>query len=153
MRTCDRPNFESERSSIMPGSPAIWLSMGRVTSFSISSGASAGTAVLTSTCGFVMSGTESIGSRSADQMPMPTRTSVASNTTARWRSESSMVLRTMLFPLWRCDAAGLSAFDGPEFRQPQRHDRLQHHLVARVKAVLDLSELGVDRADLDRRAH
>src|SRR5262245_4294976 len=63
--------------------------MGNVTSFSISSGASAGTCVLTCTWTLVMSGTASMGSRSADQTPMPTRTSVASATNVRWRTENS----------------------------------------------------------------
>ncbi len=69
--TCERPNLESERSSTMSGRPAISLSMGKVTSFSTSSGASAGTAVLICTCGLVMSGTASMGSRSIAQMPTP----------------------------------------------------------------------------------
>jgi hypothetical protein len=42
-RDLREPNLESERNSVRPGTPAISFSMGKVTSFSISSGASAGT--------------------------------------------------------------------------------------------------------------
>ena len=89
MVTCDNPNFESERNSIIPGSPDISVSIGYVTSFSISSGARAGTSVLSCTWMFVMSGTASIGSRNADQTPTPMRMTVPRKTAARWRMESS----------------------------------------------------------------
>ena len=88
--TCDSPNFDSERNSTMSGRPAISLSMGKVTSFSTSSGASAGTPVLICTCGFVMSGTASMGNRSAAHPPTPMRISVASSTAARCRMTVSM---------------------------------------------------------------
>src|SRR5688572_32597515 len=154
MRICERPNLESERSSIMPCRPAIWLSSGSVTSFSISSGASAGTAVLTSTCGLVMSGTASIGSRSADHTPTTMSTSVASSTIARWRSDASTVLKTMrLFPFRRHDTARLPAFDRRQFRHPEGHHGLQDHLVAGVEAVLDFHQFAAYRAHLDRRAN
>ena len=72
-----------------PGMPVISFSMGKVTSVSISSGASAGTAVLICTCGFVMSGTASIGSRSADQTPAAISASAPITTKTRWWRETS----------------------------------------------------------------
>ncbi len=87
--TCDKPKRDSERNSVKPAMPPISVSMGNVTSFSISSGASAGTCVLICTWTLVMSGTASIGSRNADHTPMPTRMNVAKNTNARWRTENS----------------------------------------------------------------
>ena len=83
--TCDNPNLESDRSSTISGSPAISLSIGKVTSFSTSSGANAGTPVLICTCGLVISGTASMGRRSAAHTPMAATTSVASSTAARCR--------------------------------------------------------------------
>src|SRR6266516_7583621 len=90
--TCDRPNLESERISVMPGTPASSVSRGNVTSFSISSGASAGTSVLTWTCTLVMSGTASIGRRAADQSPTSNSPTAAKRTKARCRSEASIIL-------------------------------------------------------------
>ena len=49
MVTCESPNFDNDRNSTMPGSPAIAASIGNVTIRSISSGASAGTSVFTRT--------------------------------------------------------------------------------------------------------
>src|SRR5437867_6658506 len=90
--TCDRPNLESERISVMPGTPASSVSRGNVTSFSISSGASAGTSVFTWTWTLVMSGTASIGSRAADHRPTAERATAAKRTKARCRSEASIIL-------------------------------------------------------------
>ena len=81
--TWERPYLESDRIWVMPGSPASSVSMGKVTSFSISSGASAGTSVLTCTWTLVMSGTASTGRRMADQRPTPIRIRVANRTRVR----------------------------------------------------------------------
>src|SRR5882724_764596 len=87
---CDNPNLLRDRTSVMPGTPDSSVSNGNVTSFSISSGASAGTSVFTCTWMFVMSGTASIGSRTADHTPPNIDPAVASRMNSRCRSENSM---------------------------------------------------------------
>ena len=71
--TCEKPLRESERVLSRPGMPASAVSIGNVTCFSISTGDSAGAKVLTCTCLLVMSGTASIGSRSATRRPRSPR--------------------------------------------------------------------------------
>ena len=90
--TCDSPNFVNERISSIPGNPAISISIGRVTSFSDSSAASAGTSVLICTCTPVMSGTASIGKCVADQSPTPTKAIAANKIMPRCRRENSRIL-------------------------------------------------------------
>ncbi len=63
--------------------------MGRVTSFSDSSAASAETSVFTCTCTPVMSGTASMGKWNAAHRPAPSKPNAASSTSARWRSANS----------------------------------------------------------------
>ena len=88
--TWESPNLVSDRISSTPWMPESSISSGMVTAFSVSSGARAGTSVLTCTCGLVMSGTASIGSVAADQRPIPSETAATSSRKARWRSEASM---------------------------------------------------------------
>ena len=59
--TCEKPNFEIERTLLSPGRPPSDSSMGRVMSCSISSGERAGATVLTCTCTGVVSGKASMG--------------------------------------------------------------------------------------------
>src|SRR5882672_12916110 len=96
---CDRPNLLRDRTSVMPGTPDNSVSSGNVTSFSISSGARAGTSVFTCTWILVMSGTASIGNRTADLMPPNTNAAVASRTNSRCRSENSMTRSIIRFGL------------------------------------------------------
>jgi hypothetical protein len=81
--TCDRPNFESDRTSSTSGRPAMAISTGSVIWRSTSMGESAGAFVLICTCTLVTSGTASIGSRSADQTPTPIRMAVSDRTRSR----------------------------------------------------------------------
>jgi len=59
---CEKPNFETDRTSLRPGSPLIDCSSGNVTRRSISSGESEGAVVFTVTCTGVVSGKASNGS-------------------------------------------------------------------------------------------
>lgn len=85
---CESPKREMERISTRSCNPCITVSMGKVICFSISSAASAETLVLICTWAFVMSGTASIGNRSADQTPADARAMIPSSTNMRWRREN-----------------------------------------------------------------
>ena len=58
--TCDRPNFEMERTMSRPGSPLIACSTGKVICRSTSSGESEGATVLIWICTGVVSGKASM---------------------------------------------------------------------------------------------
>ena len=64
--TTEIPNFEIERICSTFGKPLIAPSTGNDKSVSTSKGLSAGASVMTCTCTLVMSGTASIGNRSAE---------------------------------------------------------------------------------------
>ncbi len=76
----------------MPGSPLIAVSTGNVTKRSISTGLRPGACVSTSTWFGVTSGTASIGSRSIDQTPAATMTTVRMRTRNLLRKEKSISL-------------------------------------------------------------
>src|SRR5688572_30822190 len=100
-----------------------------------------------------MSGTASIGNRVADQMPAAIKTKAASSTTARFRTESSMLRSTMpAFVLLWYRAARRAAAEREQFNHPKivRHAR---HPVAREQAVRDFDPPVADPARRNRRAN
>src|SRR5882757_1155547 len=84
-----RPIFDTERTSTRRGSPPISISIGRVMSFSTSSGDMPPAFARICTCTVVTSGKASIGMRCQDITPKATRTAVPIKTSIRWRTENS----------------------------------------------------------------
>ena len=88
--TCDRPNFEIDRSFSRPGSPAMACSIGNVSCRSTSSGLSDGATVLICTITGVVSGNASTLRNCSENAPATITASTATRTTARFRSEKSI---------------------------------------------------------------
>src|SRR4051794_38414768 len=82
--TCDRPNFETERTCSSPFRPPTACSTGKVICRSTSSGASSGATVLTCTWTGVVSGKASSGSRAAAWTPTTISRPPTSRTTNRF---------------------------------------------------------------------
>ena len=93
--TCDRPNFEIERTSSRPGRPLIACSTGKVICRSISSGESDGATVLICTWTGVVSGKASMSKWPSENAPRPANTSATATTSTRCRSEKSMIQLSM----------------------------------------------------------
>src|SRR4051812_38837399 len=81
--TCEKPNFETERTSSSPLRPPRAYSTGKVMSRSTSPGASSGATVLTWTCTGVVSGNASSGRRCAASSPRTISRPARSRTTKR----------------------------------------------------------------------
>src|SRR5262245_9316554 len=87
--TTESPYLESDLTSSTLGMPAMARSTGAVTYCSTSTGDSAGAAVMIWTCTLVTSGTASIGRLKMARTPTAMKRSVATRTTARWRSDQA----------------------------------------------------------------
>ena len=81
------PILETERICSSRGNPPIWISMGRVMSFSTSGGDMPPALAMTCTCTLVTSGKASMGICLTASTPKPAMTSVPSSTSIRWRTE------------------------------------------------------------------
>src|SRR6266516_1428499 len=151
--TCERPNFVSERISRIPGRPAISISIGRVTSFSDSSAASAGTSVLICTWTPVMSGTASIGKFSADHKPPASSATAANRTIARWRRENSRMRSIMASRIWRF--VRRRRLDRVELKPGEQLDLLSGFecFAPRVEQCLDRFEVLLLQLDVSGNRH
>ena len=89
--TCDRPNFEIERTCSSPGRPLIACSIGKVICRSTSSGPSAGAMVLICTCTGVVSGKASMSRCWSETAPATAAATTPMTTSSRLRSEKSMI--------------------------------------------------------------
>ncbi len=102
--TCEKPNFETERTSSSPLSPPRAYSTGKVMSRSTSSGDSSGATVLIWTCTGVVSGKASSGRRVAERIPMTIRSPASKSTTNRFfRLKSMRALSIGRLLVGRCD--------------------------------------------------
>src|SRR3954447_6006674 len=137
--TWEKPNFETERTSLRPFHPPISYSTGKVMSRSTSSGESSGATVLICTWTGVVSGKASSGSRSAARTPTTTRRAETRRTTKRFLRLKSMSALSTGEPPWSVAAPGP---DGPlcdlglQEERPGRDDAL-----AGLQAPGDLDEL------------
>src|SRR4029079_6456382 len=129
--TTDRPYFEIDRTSSTFGMPDIARSTGTLTYCSTSTDESAGAAVITCTWMFVMSGTASIGSCTADRTPTATSSPVSSSTIARWRREHATTPDRKATSVLRAERA---LEDGAL----QREHPVDHDLLACAQAAEDL---------------
>src|SRR4051812_7473158 len=129
--TTDRPYLEIDRISVVRGVPAMARSTGMLTYFSTSTGDSAGAAVMTCTCTFVMSGTASMGSVNAARTPSARKTTDATRTMARFcRDNRTMAERTPMSLFLGDRALESDALQG--------EGTFDHHLFAFAEAVEDL---------------
>ena len=88
--TIEIPAVLEERTRRTPCAPVSVLSIGKVTSRSISIAAKPGASVSTVTVGAVRSGNTSTGMRRAARDPHTNSAQALSNTTARWRRDQAM---------------------------------------------------------------
>ena len=86
--TCERPNFEIERTFCRPGRPLIASSTGSVICASVSCGFSDAAVVLICTCTGVVSGKASIGRMLSVRPPMTTSATARMQTSSRFFSEN-----------------------------------------------------------------
>src|SRR5262245_31932224 len=96
--TWQKPNLDTERSSLTPGKPLSTCSIGNVICCSISSGLRAGAIVLICTCTGVVSGNASTSRWRSDTTPTATAASASSTTSNRCRNETSMSQLSMTLP-------------------------------------------------------
>src|SRR5262249_39587822 len=121
--TSETPYFDSERTCMVRGSPAMARSTGIVTYCSISIGDSAREDVMICTWTWVRGGTASMGSRSAAGTPSTTKSTAASSTTSRLRKDSWRMPRSS-------SISGLFAERALEQRALQGKDPFYDHLLA-----------------------
>src|SRR4051794_25277914 len=108
--TWEKPNFETERTSLRPFNPPIAYSTGKVMSRSVSSGESSGATVLIWTWTGVVSGKASSGSFWAERTPTTTRRRESKRTTKRFLRLKSM----RAFNMGGAPSGGLVATPGPD---------------------------------------
>ena len=89
--SCEKPNLETDRTSISPGNPEMTFSTGIVICCSTSSGVREGATVLTCTWTGVVSGKASMGRFHIEYPPQMTKPMAPSNTISRLRSDHPMI--------------------------------------------------------------
>src|SRR6187401_3481894 len=141
--TTDRPYFDTERISVLRGTPASARSTGTVTYCSTSTGESAGAAVITCTCTLVMSGTASMGSRTAEVTPSAINSRQATSTTGRLASDQRTTEESQLISFLLGERAAQHA-------ALQREDAVDHHgfALAQTREHADSAQAGLAEVDL-----
>src|SRR4051794_40144865 len=141
--TCEKPNFETERTSSSPFRPPRAYSTGKVMSRSTSSGASSGATVLTWTCTGVVSGKASSGNRRAASSPRTISRPARSRTTKRLFKlnpiRASSIVGPPRWPRRSVAAAGTDAAAGDLGREQE--GAVGHNPLARSQAPGDLDEV------------
>src|SRR3954451_2698808 len=139
--TWEKPNFETERTSLKPFRPPIAYSTGNVMSRSVSSGESSGATVLIWTWTGVVSGKASSGSFRAERTPTTMRRRESKRTPKRFFRLKSM----RAFNMGRAPSGGLVAAPGPD---GALHDfgleevrAVGHNLLAGLQAPTHLKRL------------
>src|SRR5687767_9163322 len=98
-----------------------------------------------------MSGTASMGRRTADQRPTPTRTAISRTTTVPRRSESSTraesILGARLLLIVGHGAATFAAFHRAEFDQPKCLGGMSDNHVSLVNSLFDLDPVAENAAE------
>src|SRR3954468_10246659 len=141
--TCEKPNFETERTSSSPLRPPRAYSTGKVMSRSTSSGASSGATVLTWTCTGVVSGKASSGRRRAASSPRTISRPARSRTTNRFFKlnpiRASSIVGPPRWPRRSVAAAGADAAAGDLGREQE--GAIGDGLLARSQAPGDLDDI------------
>src|SRR4051794_13366250 len=141
--TWEKPNFETERTSLRPFNPPIAYSTGKVMSRSVSSGESSGATVLIWTWTGVVSGKASSGKWIAERTPTTMRSPVTRSTKKRFFKLKAMMALSMAWGSF--EFRSLIAATGPDralhdFGLEKKRPG-GHHLLAGLQAPAHLHDV------------